>query len=147
MNANPELFAEIYEVIERYLNSQGNAPSDWVTQDIVNRHNKIEGPDADFCLERMFDNIREEVRRAIRRYDITPEAGEPDPQLTMEGFERLQKVYSVMRGGRSVAVRVELMSDVELQAKENELEKFAGGSIEHRNEIRRYRLQRRGAAE
>jgi len=146
MNANPALLSEIYEVIERYLSAQGDAPADWVTQDIVNRHNRIEGPDADFCLERTYDNIRDEVRRAIRRYDISAE-GEADPQLTMEGFERLQKVYSVMRNGQSVAVRVELMSDAELEAKEIELERFAAGSIEHRNEIRRYRLQRREAAE
>lgn len=122
---------------------------DWIAQAIITDHSDIHGEDADFYLCCSRRDVRAEVRRQLNRMKPAPEP-ESDNQLTLEGFERLQEYYLVTRDREQLAVRIDLLTDAELEEKALELEAMATGCREHAAELRRYRsirqAQRQGCA-
>ena len=99
---------------------------------------------AEFCLRCTHENVRDEVRRAVRGYGLGNDPA-PDSQLTLAGYSRLQKVYSIMRNGEPVAVEIWHCSRVELLAKRDELRHMGAGCYEHAREIERYLEERETA--
>lgn len=142
-----DLQAEIARKIEwlKYNNGATLHP-DWITQQVLSDHPDITGADKEFytCCSRA--QVREETRRQLNRYRAKAEA-EPDSQLTLDGFTRLQQYYLVDRDQTQVAVRVDDLTDDEIDEKVDELQGMGRGCFEHADELLRFKeLRLVGAA-
>lgn len=143
MYSQSELIEEIKAVIDA-LEDHQPAVASWIVQGIVSAHGDIQGTDKDFYVLCAFGHVRTAVREVFRRYRVAPDE-EPDPQLIMPGFERLQKRYLVERDGDQIAVPIEQLTDQEIDEKIAELERMAAGCKCHAEELRRYKGSRRAA--
>lgn len=111
---------------------------------MLERHRHIHGRDAGWYRLCAYDQVRDVVRQAFRRFK-PDRKGETDKQLLLPGFERLQKRYLVSRQGQQMAVRIEQLSDDEAAAKVAELLGMAHGCTEHAKELKRYHAKRKAA--
>lgn len=134
-----DLQSEIAKKIEWLKCNNGSTlHPDWITGAVLSDHQDIHGADRDFyaCCTRL--EVRNETRRQLNRYRAKAEA-EPDEQLTLEGFNRLQEYYLVDRDETQVAVRIDNLSDEEIDAKAVEYESMGRGCFEHAQELYRYK--------
>lgn len=114
---------------------------DVVTEMVLSGWGNIEGDHADafLCAANLY--VRNEVRQQMNRYKLKEEE-EPDSQLVLEGFERLQKWYLVEQHGKPRAITVEAMTDDQLYEKAQELKRMGDGCYQHAAEIYRFVEQR-----
>jgi hypothetical protein len=77
------------------------------------------------------------VRQQINK--MRPEPAGNQQQLVMPGFERLQTHYLVERDKERVAVRIDHLTDDEIEAKACEQETMGRACFQHADELRRYR--------
>jgi hypothetical protein len=114
---------------------------DWITQAIIGDHSRIQGADADFytCCSR--SSIRKEVREQINKLEAPDSTS--NKQLTLDGFEHLHQYYVVSRDKEQVAVRIDHLTDAELDAKANEYEAMGHSLLKHSRELLRYKDLRR----
>jgi len=146
MYSQTDLTREINELI--LAMQERNEPRmhpDWITQEIMLRHPGIEGEDSDFYTLTARSHVRDSVRQALNRFKVKPELV-ANSQITLEGFERLQRYYLADEDGAQVAVRVQDMTERQLADKAAELRAMGAGCYQHADEIERYHAQRRMAA-
>jgi hypothetical protein len=132
--------------IEQVMQSmEGRLHPEWITQAVCDLHKDVHGADAIFWTVTGRAEIRERVRSAINRFKLKATV-EPDRQIVLEGFERLQTHYLVQEDGEQVAIPIEEMTDKQWDWKEREFALMSQGISQHLAEIRRYRAGRRRAA-
>jgi len=136
-----DLTAEITDKVEAFLTANRVCHPDWVTEALMQDHADLSGGDEECALFSMRANFRNEVRRHINRFKLTPELA-ADPQLVLPGFRRLQMAYLVTRDSQQVAVPVQSLTNVEIEAKCIELVSMSNGCLEHVEELRRYLADR-----
>lgn len=135
-----QLTQEIRAIVHTRIQRKERIQPNWITQDIINTHPLIEGEDSDFylCLGR--ETIREQVRKQISRFKLTPDkAVNINQQLVLPGYERLQVFYLIESDGEQIAIPLEQMSDAQRQAKIDELRAMGSGCYQHARELERYR--------
>lgn len=135
---------QVRDDIRRYIGfmaerNNSQLDPDWITQAVLNEHADITGPDSDFYLCCSRQTVRHEARQIINRLEWDQEK---DAQIVLEGFERLQKYYMTERSGQRVAVRIDLMTQDELESKLREHEARLAAEEVHVQELRRYIDQR-----
>lgn len=118
---------------------------DWITTAVLADHPDVYGEDRAFYARCTRQTVREETRRALNKYKVVADQ-QADAQLVLPGFTRLQKYYLVDRDQTQVAVRVDDLTDAEIDAKVAELRGMAAGCLEHVDELLRYRDRRREVA-
>lgn len=101
----------------------------------------VHGEAAGIALVGLHDAVWNEVGRRMNA-DKNNEPKEPDKQIVMEGFERLQKAYVCTVDDEQVYVLTEEMADEQLYAKAEEHRRFGKGNFQHAEEIERYIEQR-----
>lgn len=177
-----QLSEEVWNHIEEWLKNGGKGPLDpnIGTIEIMAEHPGIDGVDVDFYVEVTRDGVRNEYHRQAKRFKANGD--DPDPQLILDGFVRLQRAYLIdrlyeteveydklngeerkrvnnaalqplKRSGRlyiverpkAVLVKIEHLTDDELDQKESEYRHMAQGCIQHANEIVAYRRARKAA--
>lgn len=143
MKSTTEVTREVRRIVQERIDSGIAVRVEWLTTEILAMKDKIEGEDADFYLACGADFIKKTVRRVIGEYDPKPET---DAQIVMDGFDHLQKAYTVSRDDETTLVPVSLLSDMELEARAQEYEAMARGCIAHAKEIRAFILGRADAA-
>lgn len=139
-----ELQREIGTKIEWLKDNNGPVlHPEWITQAIMSDHADISGKDADFhvCCSRL--SVRKEVTQQLNRTESTPTT----KQLILDGFEHLQHYYVVARDDERVAVRVDHMTDTELDQKAAEYDSMGRACLQHADELRRYKEVRRESVE
>jgi hypothetical protein len=111
---------------------------DWITTAVMSDHPDVDGKDADFhiCCSRA--QVRNEVCQQLNKFKPAADPLAP-MQLVIEGFERLQHYYLVPRDGEQVGVRVDELSDDEIEAKAVEQETMGRACFQHADELRRYK--------
>ena len=142
MYAYADLQREIGAKIEWLRDNNGpTLHPDWITQAVMGDHEDITGKDADFhlCCSRV--SIRKEVREQINKLDL-PET-KTNRQLSLEGFEHLQQYYVVKRDHEQVAVRIDALTDSEIEVKAGEYDSMGRSLLQHADELRRYKDLRR----
>lgn len=75
------------------------------------------------------------VKRAVDKYESNEER-ETDDQLTLQGFEHLQRAYTMDRDGERVLVPIELIPSYELLQRAVEYEAQAVAMTAHAKELR-----------
>lgn len=121
------IYSQVRDLVRDRIASGVIVHADWITSEIVQKYSDIEGEDASFYQLCARNHIREIVRSVIEK---SGEASRP-------GFDRLRDAYLVSRHGRSVLVPLDLLTDEELQARADELEKMAKGCRGHAAELMR----------
>lgn len=142
MYSYSDLQREIGAKIEWLRDNNGpTLHPDWITQAVMTDHPDVTGADADFytCCSRV--SIRKEVREQINKIDM-PES-KSNKQLSLDGFEHLQQYYVVKRDQEQVAVRIDSLTDTEIEVKATEYEHMGLSLLSHADELRRYKDLRR----
>lgn len=141
-----QLTQEIEQVIAQFEAESARAlHPEWITQAVVQRHPDVAGVDAEFWRVVGRAEVRAQVRNRLNRYRVKPEV-EPDAQLVLAGFERLQQRYLVAEKGEQVAIRVQELTAAQMLAKERELRAMGAGCFQHADEMARFRASRASAA-
>ena len=113
------------------------------TQAIIDAHPLIFGKDRDFYRVCAYQAIRDEVRRHFNRTRAKPEdALQPDRQMVLPGFVRLQQYYAIEEDGEPIERRIDLLTREQLLAKAKELRAMSVGCEEHTRELERYIKER-----
>lgn len=141
MFTTAQLTQEIEQVIRTLEDDNARAlHPEWITQAVVNLHPDVDGADADFWRVVGRAEVRSQVRAKLNRYKVKPEL-QPDAQLVLEGFERLQQRYIVTEDGEQVAVRIQDMTPAQRRSKAAELRAMGAGCYQHADEMERYDAQ------
>lgn len=118
----------------------------FIAHSVASDHPDVDGADADFYKCCSFAKLRDEVRQQINRMKVKTEQEDGSEQLVMPGFEHLQQRYFVDRDGENCIVKINEMSDDEIEAKAQEREAMGRACYAHADELRRYRELRKSAA-
>lgn len=130
------LQTEIEGLVQRAINSGSTVAAAWITQTVMLAHGNVAGSDADWLIANARRHVRASVQKVISRYKASEQDG--DPQMVLEGFERLQKAYLIEREGDQLIVPITQMTAPELMARAFEYRRMAAGCEEHAREIERY---------
>jgi hypothetical protein len=106
-----------------------------VASAILEAHPHIAGADCDFYRALTFEKLKDEARKLINKMKLKPEL-EPDRQLLLPGFKRLQQYYVIEEDGE--AQRVDLIPGAVLLKKAAELRVMGAGCYQHADEIEDY---------
>jgi hypothetical protein len=109
----------------------------WVTVEVLNKYPSVYGDDAAFYLITAREYVADQVKRSITKIDkVLKDVG---AQLVMDGFEYLQKAYSLELGedGREL-IPIDQISDSDLLARADEYYKMSVGNRKHGDEIVAY---------
>lgn len=107
----------------------------WLANEFVSSKSGIEGDDAGFYRDCAILQLKGIIRSCIGKYDAKRVT---DAQLTLDGFEHLQRAYTVMRADQVVLVPINQLSDSELLARADEYDVMAKSCRDHAREIRSY---------
>lgn len=141
-----DLTIEIKQIIEQGLATHVATAASFIAMAVVARHplpSGWKGDHRDFAIVCIHNHVRSMVKDVLKTMKA---ADIGDPQMTMEGFSRLQKAYIIERNKDLTVVPIEQCSDEELLAKAAELRSKIEGMAEHEDEIHRYIRQRRKVA-
>ena len=139
MQSTTEVTREIRKIVQNKIDAGAIVRVEWLTSEILHNKDDIEGADADFYLTCGADFVKKTVKRVIGGYAPRPET---DQQLVMDGFDHLQRAYTIERDGLTVLVPVTMLTDQELKARAIEYESMAAGCKAHAKEIRRFIVNR-----
>lgn len=138
MNLQKHLEIEIVEIIHEQIKANGKVIADWVANEVVRRHDSIEGDDQGFAKFCMYAHVRRTVQKVAQRYRGT----EDDRQLLLPGYDCVQVYYSIVRNGEQHIVAIEQMTVAEVYAKIDELQKMRDGLERHIDELKQYLVDR-----
>lgn len=148
MGYHDKLRAEIKAVLDDLEKRGQPLIADWVTHEVCKAHlaGLAENEHAEFWRHGGFKTVRNETRLCINeRVDGKPSRAQGEPWLP--GFVHLQPYYMVERDGDEIGVRTPELTDEEIEAKAQFFDKLSVACAEHADELRRYKLYRRKAAE
>lgn len=139
----PNIAAEVRDYIEARLAAREVIRVEWLTHEIVARHDGIDGDDLPFYRVCAYAHVKDVVKRAIGRYEVKPTTAK---DVALPGFDHLQSGYTMDREGDRVLVPTDLLSDDELLSRAAELDDMAKGCLAHAQEIRKFVRMRAGEA-
>ncbi|MBM1817175.1 hypothetical protein JQW92_18175 [Sulfitobacter pseudonitzschiae] len=143
MKSTTEVTREVRRIVQDRINSGAAVRVEWLTTEILAMKDRIEGEDADFYIACGTDFVKRAVKRVVGEYDPKPEA---NTQIVMDGFDHLQKAYTVSRNSETMLVPVTMLSNAELEVRAQEYEAMAKGCVAHAKEIRAFIMGRADAA-
>lgn len=144
MTSQFDLEQEVKETVEDLVDQGQVVKTDWVTQSIVKQHAGITGDDAEWYQLCAFGHIRYLVRQRLRLFKVTLE--DPDDQVVLPGFDRLQNAYLTERDGDHVVVPIGQLTVNEIREKIGELRRMGDGCHRHADELERYLSDAQGVA-
>lgn len=134
-------------MIDAGLDEGRAQPASWIVEAVMGRHPfppDWQGDDRDFAEGSCRDHVRVEVRKKLRDYKAGDE-NEASQAPWLPGFEHVQRAYLVTRHGEATVVPLDQLTDAEIESKEAALDTMGHGCFAHRDELRRYRLERAAA--
>jgi len=138
---------EVTAKIEWLIANNGSVlHPEFIAHQVTADHPGVSGEDADFYKCCSFAKLRDEVRQQINRMKVKTDHDDGSEQLVMPGFEHLQQRYFVDREKETCIVRLEEMTDDEIEVKAQEREAMGRACYAHADELRRYRELRKSAA-
>lgn len=140
MKSTAEVYRDVRALVKSKIDSGVIVQVDWLTTEILAEMSDIEGDDADFHRACAIIVVKGIVRSVIGKYDkVSSEVGD---QLTLEGFDHLQKAYTVKRKNMIVLVPIDQLTDIEIDDRAMEYDKMATGCRAHAKELRAYSTNR-----
>lgn len=115
----------------------------FITHEIITAHDAglaRQNEHTDFFKHYAYKGHRQDVGAYIAKvYGDRPSDQEPDSQHVLHGFEFVQTHYVIERDGSKVAVRVEHMTDIEIDARVRLLQRRGKACIAHADELARFK--------
>ncbi len=138
-----DLLDEVCKIMDR-ATSQGHVPlADMLVQEVMSGWDEI--PESIQGWEWWTLCGYGHTRSVVRKATQARKASLDDNIQLLPGFEHLQTFYSVSRNRKQCIVRLDLMTDDEIDAKCLEYETMSAGCLAHSKELRRYKDERRAA--
>lgn len=137
MLSEENIYAEIRKFVSDLVDAGAVTPVEWITQDFLNSRNDISGSDAALYRACTRAHIARIVKKVVGKYDTEARAIQ-EPGLSLEGFEHLQRAYTITRDEKVVLVPVHKCTDSELTARAEEYDRMAVGCRVHAREIRAF---------
>jgi hypothetical protein len=139
---NSELKEMARSVIERKIDSGQEVRMDWAVMEILNQHGKPEGDSKEFWWLCAREHVYRTVKSVVERYNPGKDGEQDDLQQHLEGFQHLQKAYTVERDGDRALVPIDLISADELLARAAEFKRQSKTLRDHAEEIELYVARR-----
>lgn len=139
------IYADVRKYVSDLVDSGTEIPIEWITTSFLNSRGQIGGEGAAlyrYCTRAHISRI---VKKVVGKYDVEARAVQ-DEQLRLEGFEHLQRAYTVPREEKTVLVPIHKCTDTELLSRAEEYDKQAKGCRLHARELRSYVKARSTAA-
>jgi hypothetical protein len=119
---------------------------DWIAHAVCNNHNTglADDESADFWRQSGYRTVRAATGEYLRRW-YDPQAAIEElraGQLTLPGFDHVQRHYIVERDGDNKAIPVGSMTDEEIEGKIAHMISVSSTLLAHADELRRYLLGR-----
>lgn len=138
------IYSEVRKFVSDLVDSGAETPVEWITTSFLNSRGQIGGEGAAlyrYCTRAHMNRV---VKRVVGKYDVEARALQ-DAQIVLEGFEHLQRAYTLPRDAKIVLVPIHKCQDNELLARADEYEKQAKGCRLHARELRSFVNARRNA--
>lgn len=145
MKSTTEVTNEIRRQVADRVDAGISIRVEWFTQEILSQKDQISGDDADFYVSCAAVFIKDTVKRCIGLYEPKTTAPQ-DRQLVMDGFDYLQKAYTVDRAGERMLVPVQDLTEDEILVRAEELKAIAKGTQKHALELLGYLRAKQAAA-
>jgi hypothetical protein len=140
------IYSDVRKFVSDLVESGTETPVEWITTSFLNSRGEIGGEGAAlyrYCTRAHVNRI---VKRVVGKYDVEARAVQ-DAQIVLEGFEHLQRAYTVPRDEKTVLVPISKCTDQELLIRADEYEKQAKGCRLHARELRSFVKARSGEAQ
>lgn len=145
MQSEESIYSELRKYVSDLVDGGAVTRIDWIAQAFLSSRNDISGADAGFYRGCAHAHIHRIAKKVVGKYDIEARSSQ-DAQIVLEGFEHLQRAYTVPRDGFTSLVPIHKMNDDELLARAAEYEQMAVGCRRHAREIRDF-VNARGQSE
>lgn len=142
---NTDLERIVGEVVNARIQSGEIAHAELVIRETIEARGEIAGEDeaVEFYGLCAHEHVARVVKKVInKRQEDDEEGGQKSDQLLFEGFEYLRSAYTLHRAGDLVIVPLEQMTDDEIDARAEDLDRSSEGCKAHANELRRYKGMR-----
>lgn len=131
------IYADVRKFVSDLVDSGAETPVEWITTSFLNSRGQIGGEGAAlyrYCTRAHVNRI---VKKVVGKYDVEARAVQ-DAQIVLDGFEHLQRAYTVPRDEKTVLVPIYKCTDNELLLRAEEYEKQAKGCRLHARELRSF---------
>lgn len=131
------IYADVRRFVSDLVDSGAETPIDWITSSFLNSRGQIAGDGEAlyrYCTRAHVNRI---VKRVVGKYGVEARAIQ-DQQIVLEGFEHLQRAYTVSRDEKIILVPVNKCTDNELLLRAEDYEKQARGCRLHARELRSF---------
>ena len=136
-----EIEARAKTLIREQVELKGSVRLSLLTDKLIRDLRLPKWANRDEGLVVLYEGYRQIVGSANRSLKRAMGKAAPD-QLAFQGFKNLQQAYSIIRGGEEVLVALENLTEIEMKAKEKELEAMGTACFEHMRELQRYRRKK-----
>ncbi len=140
-----DIEAMILSIVTGKIDRGDSVYMSWTVGEILASYSEISGQDKEFYLITARDWVYKKVKRSVDKLEASS-ADSTNPQMKLEGFDHLQKAYTVKRDESRVLVPIHLLSNDELESRAMQYESMAQANINHAKEIRMYRNSRQQTA-
>lgn len=131
------IHAEVRKFVSDLVDSGAETPVEWITTHFLGTRGEIGGEGATFYRYCARLHVGRVVKKVVGKYDVEARAVQ-DSQIVLEGFEHLQRAYTLSRDEKIVLVPINRCTDGELLARAEEYEKQAKGCRLHARELRSF---------
>tara|TARA_R110002126_G_scaffold120217_1_gene261383 strand:- start:7 stop:453 length:447 start_codon:yes stop_codon:yes gene_type:complete len=131
------LHGEVRKFVSDLVDSGVETPVEWITTHFLNSSGAISGEGVAlyrYCTRAHVNRI---VKRVVGKYNVEAHSAD-DCQLPLDGFDLLQRAYTVPRDGKIVMVPIDKCTSPELLDRADEYDKQAKSCRLHARELRSY---------
>lgn len=143
MFSEEKVYSEVSKFVSDLVDRGVVSRVDWITDSFLSSRAQISGAGASlyrYCTRAHVNRI---VKGVVKKYDVEARAVQ-ESQLRLEGFEYLQRAYTMPRDGHIDLVPIHKCTNDELLFRAVEYDKQAEGCIAHADELRLFVKARSG---
>ena len=130
-----KIYSEVGKFVADLVDSGVVSRVEWITDSFLSSRASISGEGASlyrYCTRAHVNRI---VKSVVKRYDVEARAVQDD-QLRLDGFDYLQRAYTMPREGHIDLVPINKCTNDELLTRAVDYDKQAKGCISHADELR-----------
>lgn len=135
MTNEESIYADVRKFVSDLVDSGVETPIEWITTHFLNTRGDIGGEGAPlyrYCTRAHVGRI---VKKVVGKYDVD---AKQDEQLRLDGFDHLQRAYTVPRESKIVLVPIYKCTDAELLSRAEEYDQQAKSCRLHARELRQF---------
>ena len=131
-----ELEQQAHKLIAQKIEDGESVQMHWAVTEFLNLQPEITGPGEAFYQLAARDYAYRLIKKAVDKHDRSSKPG--DGQMILDGYEFLQKAYTVDRDGERQLVPIDLVTNLELLKRAADYRKMGDGCYAHAREIEQY---------